>query len=204
MRRHFTRLLVLLWLTAGPLLSQNPTGNGTKAPPLKPDSGTLEKGVYTNAFFGFSYRPGDGWFVNEEALQSDKARGPKPPRTYYLLIADRRTNKPIRERILLIADDSSAYQSAMTLEKWVGRMAHALVKGSQTELLRDTYSVEYAGQHFYRVDYKENWSGGALYKAFTANEYKGFFLSWTFVANSKERLDKMVQSLDTLAFTHQQ
>jgi len=196
------RFLALFWFIAATLLSQDSSSGATKIPPLTPDSGTFEKGVYTNVFFHVSYTPGADWFLNEEQLEANK-QAPKPPGLYFLLVADRRTETPIRERILLMAEDTSKYHSVITLENFVRKMAHALVRGSQMELTRDAYPEEFAGQHFYRTDYKENWSGGTLYKTFTAFEHKGFFLCWTFAATSKERLDGMVNSLGTLAFAHQ-
>ncbi len=108
----------------------------------------------------------------------------------------------MRERMLLSADDTTTFSHTIKLEEWVQKMSRALVKRGNQELTRDAYSVDYAGQHFYRADFKESYSGGALYKTYLANEYEGFLFSWTFVADSEERLNQIVNSLNSLSFAH--
>jgi hypothetical protein len=200
MNSRVPSLLALLLLFALPTLCQHRTSSAKRATVLRPDGGTFINGVYKNGHFGFSFAMGSDWLSNDDLMQADRVQSQKIPGRFCLLIADRHTGGPMRERMLLIADDTNSFKPSIKLEDWVKRMTRALVKRSGAELTRDAYAVEYAGQHFYRADFKENYSGGALYKTYLANEYEGFLFSWTFVADSEERLHQIVNSLNSLTF----
>jgi hypothetical protein len=168
---------------------------------LRPDGGTFVNGVYKNGYFGFSYVLGEGWSLNDDLMQAGRVQALRMPGSFSLLIADRQTGKPRREQMLLSAEDMASFKAPVKLEALVQKMARALVKAKEVELTRDAYAVDYAGESFFRADFKESYSGGALYKAFLANEYEGFLFSWMFVADSEERLNQIVNSLNSLSFT---
>jgi hypothetical protein len=89
-----------------------------------------------------------------------------------------------------------------TIDRGNAKLAREQTKIQGRELLRDAYAVDCGGRRCYRADYKENYSGGSLYRSFVATELKGFLLSWSFVANSQENLNTMVDSLHQISFSH--
>jgi hypothetical protein len=79
-------------------------------------------------------------------------------------------------------------------------MTTTMVAGGDHELIRNTYPVDYGGQHFYRADIKANYFGKVSYMTFLANEYGGFLFDWMFEANSEERMNQIINSLNSLSF----
>lgn len=107
----------------------------------------------------------------------------------------------MRESLVLAANNTAGKQPVKAQES-VSSMAKALVRLSKAKLIRDAYAVDYGGQRFYRADIKQSYSEGAVYQAYLANEYDGFLFTWEFQADSEERLNQIVSSLNSLSFTH--
>jgi hypothetical protein len=192
--RHLSYILVILCTLSVVCYCQ-------ERPEVRPGLGDLKDGVYTNDYFGLTYRLGKDWYLSEEFIHGDAGKViNRVPGQYLLLSADRQTGKPIRERILMIADDARQYQHGFTAKQYVTKMTHALIKPPGTDLVREAYAVEYGGKAFNRADYEEKYAGGSLSKAFVSRRVRGYLLSWTFVANSQEELDVLVNSLAHLSF----
>lgn len=100
----------------------------------------------------------------------------------------------------MVADDPAQYRPPISTMEYVTKMGKALVERPGMELVRAPYPIEHARTRFVRVDYKENYSGGSVSRAFVATERNGYLLSWTFVAGSPQELDQLVDSLDRLWF----
>lgn len=186
------RVLVLLALALGGYKVPQASAGGQHGP----ESGRFVDGVYTNEYFGFSYPLGGSWFVN------DLLKKVEHPGTVLLLGVDRHAGKPLRERIVVLADKANGYHPPLaSVSEYVSKLAHSQTQVQRRELLRDAYAVDCGGRRCYRADYKENYSGGSVYRSFVATELRGFLLSWTFVANSQENLDLMVDSLHQMSFS---
>ena len=170
---------------------------GQVPPNLKPDAGHFSDGVYVNSYFRLAYTLGGGWYLNEDLM---KGRISRFSGNYLLLAADRHTGKPMRERVLLVADDASQYKPRLSPVEYVTKMGKALIQHPGMELVRNSYQVEHAGKTFARMDYKESYGSGSVSRAFAATEVNGYLLSWTFVANSPQELNELVDSLDRLSF----
>jgi hypothetical protein len=148
-----------------------------------------------SGMFGFSYPLRGSWFVNDRLIKFDH------PGTVLLLGVDRHTDTPLRERIVVLTDQASRYHPPLaSVSDYVSKLAHEQVKVQRGQLLHDAYSVDCGGKGCYRADYKENYSGGSVYRSFVATGLKGFLPSWTFVANSQETLDAMVDTLHQISF----
>lgn len=196
--RH-ARLAAFLLLVAASLPSQTPSSKPTQTAQLKPDTGTFVNNIYTNPYIGFSYSaPGDGW---TSVPQDAKAKQAELPGQFQLLYAFAGTDTRL-QILQLRADDASFYHPRITLEAWFKGEIHHVAGLKEIQITRDTYSVEYAREHFYRADYKQNYVGLALYGAILGTEHNGFMLNWIFLANSEEALKELVDSLGTLSFMH--
>jgi hypothetical protein len=199
-----SRTVILMFLSmsfATPGICQDHPQHAARPIGLRPDGGTFIAGVYKNGYFGFSFALGEGWFTNDDLLQAGRVAQHKQGQ-FLLLMADRHAGKPVRENMLLTADDTTLFKSQVKLDDWVRKLAGVLVKKGGMELTRDAYAVDFAGNHFYRADLKESYAGRADYKSYLANEYDGFLFTWEFQADSEERLNQIVNSLNTLTFVH--
>lgn len=197
------RFVVLIFLICPIALAQDNDGVATEPSIVEPDTGGISHGIYTNDFFGFSYPLPDGWYANTELRETARL----PEGSLLLLVADQHTGRLLRNRLLVIADDESRYlryHRAPNVSDYVAKMVHAQIDKEGKALAQNAVAVEMSGKHFFRADYKEPSDIAILYKAFVCMDTKGYFLSWTFVADSQERLDLLVNSLDHISFRQDQ
>jgi hypothetical protein len=199
MKYRLVSVGVVFCLVSAFLLAQHHPREAAKSSQLRPDDGKLTANVYRNTYFGFSYPLEDGWFANEEMMQANSLKFQRPG-TFYLLIADRHTGGPHRERILMIAEDAAEYRPRITVKNFVRKVVYAQAGNPAIEVIHEPYAVDYAGKRFYRSDYRENYSGGSLHKAWVAMEWRGYLLNWVFVADSEKRVTDLVNSLKRLSF----
>jgi TonB family protein len=170
---------------------------------LKPDSGAFTNGAYSNDYFRFTYTVGEGWYINQDLMTQGANSTTKLAGHFLLMVLDRHTGGPMRERVLMMADDANVYRSFKSAADYAAKFLDAQVKGQHMERVRDVFPTEHAGRTFYCGEFNEPYSGGALHKAFVATERSGFLLSWSFVASSAEELDVLLQSLGEIRFAPQ-
>jgi len=191
-------LVVFLVLVAAPLLAQTSSSETTKTAQLKPDTGTFANNIYKNPYIGFSYTaPGEGWILPPEDA---KAKSSELPGQFQLLLVFTQTS-PL-QLVQLRADDASFYHPPTSLEVWFKSAVRHVASDKRIEIIKDPYPVEYAGQRFYRADYKQNYGGQPFHGSILGTEHSGFKLNWVFLASSEDTLKTLVDSLGTLSFTH--
>jgi hypothetical protein len=193
------RLVPYLLLVAASLLSQTPSSKTTQNAQQKPDTGTFVNNIYTNPYLGFSYTaPGEGWTLTPQDAKTEQA---ELPGQFQLLRIVMKTGTRV-QLIQLRADDGSFYHPPITLEVWFKKVVQHVWSNKELQPIKDAYGVEYAGQHFYRADYKQNYGGLVFYGSILGTEHNGFMLNWIFITTSEETLKELVGSLDTLSFAH--
>lgn len=165
-----------------------------------PEHGTIVNDTYTNEFLGFSFPIPAGWQVNRDGVGTGREVEAKrlPGGGLELLIVDRQTGKPSRDRILVVALDASG--SSTTAGQFASQMVRGPINDTGGEVLREPFPVDFAGQHFSRADYKQVFNGGTQWGAFVGTKFRGYFLGWSFVAGSLEELEGFVNSLQRLSF----
>ena len=165
-----------------------------------PESGTIFNNTYTNEFLGFSFPIPDGWQVNRDGVAAGREGEAKqlPGGGLELLVVDRETGKPFRNRILVLALDADGLST--TIQSFVSQIVRGQINDTGGEIVREPFPVDFAGQHFFRADYKQVFNGGTQSGAFVCTKFRGYFLGWTFVAGSPEELEGFVKSLQRLSF----
>jgi TonB family protein len=191
---HFVLIAVLFSSLAR---AQN-TGTAVSKP--GPENGTISNSIYTNELLGFSYPIPDGWQINRDDVGAGREGEAKrtPGGGLELLVIDQHTARPFRNRIVMSAIDTTGMSA--TTREYTSKFVQVQVNREGRELVRDAIDVELAGKHFFRADYKQPISGGALSEAFVCTKFRGYFLGWTFVAGSPEELEGFVNSLQRLTF----
>ncbi|HYG98430.1 MAG TPA: energy transducer TonB [Terriglobales bacterium] len=168
---------------------------------LRPYSGEFKGHTYRNHYFGMIYvlPEAEEWYVNDDLLKQNFSPSNLAGH-FWLTVLDRHTGTPIRERILIMADDAALYDSPMNSpEGFVAKLTEAQRKTGH-DVVRSAYAVEYGGRQFYRGDFNLQYTGGTLYKSSVSTQFQGFLISWTFVASSPEQLDRLVGSLSHVTF----
>jgi len=168
-----------------------------------PENGTIVSNTYANEFLGFWFPIPDGWQVNRASVGAEREGQAKrlPGGGLELLIVDRRTARPARNRIVISAVDATGYSSA--IEAFVSDFVRAPINETGGEVLREASPVDFAGQHFFRADYKQVLKNGVQWGAFVCTKVSGYFIGWTFIAGSPEELEDIVNSLQRLSFRNE-
>jgi TonB family protein len=155
---------------------------------------SITNNVLTCGAMGILFPIPEQWFVAPE--------GPVPVKLfqggYRLLIADKHVGFPVRNRMIIVADDYASVPTHYSVEKYVNRMAQNLVKQQNGELLRDAAVEKHGTVEFYRADLKNTDQGVVLYKSVIATEANGYYLVWNFVTGSPDQLKESIQSLEHL------
>jgi TonB family protein len=200
-RKHIKRIFLYIVVTAFLLSSLG--GAQSSVSPVStpgPENGTLVSNTYANEFLGFWFPIPDGWQVNRESVGTEREGQAKrlPGGGLELLVLDRRTANPARNRIVISAVDASGYSSAT--KAFVSDFVRAPIDKTGGEVLREAFSVDFSGQHFFRADYKRVLKVGAQWGAFVCTKFSGYFIGWTFTAGSPEELEDIANSLQRLSF----
>jgi TonB family protein len=174
--------------------------NESSLSPPGPESGSIVRGVYVNEFLGFSYPMPEGWQIDNKTANDDGEVKAVlfPGGGLILLMIDQHTGAPFFNRIVLSALDARSL--SVDTQGFVSKFVRAQLGRGGTELVRDTIPVDFVGKHFFREDYKESSTRGAVYKAFVCTRFRGYFLGWTLVAGSLSELEEAVKSLQHISF----
>jgi hypothetical protein len=186
--RHVWMALLLTTLVATATERQN----GPAERPAQPYRGRVEDRIYSNDSIGFSYQLPEHFFVHSDLPER------LPAGSVLLMIADQRTGRPWRNRIILLADDARKY--TRTTKEYAAKIVRAMPSKLNVIILRDAYSVAVGGHEFYRVDYKKTDSGQTIYESFVCVRQRDFFVNWTLLAFSQAELEPMAASIQTVSF----
>ncbi|MGO9402529.1 MAG: energy transducer TonB [Terriglobales bacterium] len=203
MKLAWIHLFAFVILVHALVWAQQPS-NGS-SPTLAYENGSIANHVYTNECFGFSLAIPDGWLLMKQVVvEGGKARHtPGGERT--LLMMGQYKEGSFGSRIVLTAHDANG--SVSSVKDFISNNAHRQVNSDpeHREILKDAYSVDYGGKHFFRADYKHSLpNGGALYQSFVYTIFRGYYIGETLVAASPEELDQAANSLQHIAFRDDQ
>jgi len=98
------------------------------------------------------------------------------------------------------SNESSNYRSIHSAGEYVSAIVHAQVTHANGEVIRQTSLFIIGENRFDRADYKIVQDGTALYKSMVCTNRNGYWLSWTFAAQSEQELDDVVNTLQNISF----
>ena len=73
-------------------------------------------------------------------------------------------------------------------------------KNFHSELVRDTYAVDYGDRRLFRADYKQTINGEPRYMAFVYTKFRGFYIGESLGAVSPGELEMAASSLQGISF----
>lgn len=174
--------------------------NGSPAT-LAYENGSIANNVYTNECFGFSLAVPDGWQINTQLLGANARARHTTKGALVLLLIEQQKEGTFGNRIVLNAYDASLYDPSA--QEFVSHYARGHVSSDREhrEIVKDTYSVDYAGKTFFRADNKQAMgSAGALYLAFVYTKFRGYYIGEFLSAASPGELELAASSLQQMSF----
>ena len=170
------------------------------APPLtgdaKPDTGIMNADVYTNQFFGFSYRVPAQW--TGKAIQ----RSQPGQRFYQLLSALPATTGASIQYMGIQAEDITA-PVVKTASQFI-QSSPLAGKNSAYEMLGPVREMEIGGHHFARADYKTKPSaddaGLIMYQTQLVTVLHNHAVTLSFTSDSQSAIDQLAASASSMIF----
>jgi TonB family protein len=178
--------------------AQQPSDNSSNN--LAYENGSITNNVYSNDCFGFSFAIPDGWHINTQVLGPDAKAIHMTKGALVLLMLDQKTEGAFGS-IALNTYDASIYDK--TVQGFVSRSAHDYVSYDQKyrEIVKDAYSVDYAGKTFSRADIKHTMhSGSILYETSVFTKFRGYYVGENLSAGTPEGLELAASSLQGISF----
>jgi TonB family protein len=162
----------------------------------KPDTGMMNADVYTNQFFGFSYRVPSQW--TGKAIQ----RSQPGQRFYQLLSALPATSGASIQYMGIQAEDITA-PVVKTASQFI-QSSPLAGKNSAYEMLGPVREMEIGGHHFARADYKTKPSaddaGLTMYQTQLVTVLHNHAVTLSFTTDSQPALDQLAASAGSMIF----
>jgi TonB family protein len=162
----------------------------------KPDTGSIAADVYTNQFFGFSYRVPAQW--TGKAIQ----RSQPGQRFYQLLSALPATSGASIQYMGIQAEDITA-PVVKTASQFI-QSSPLAGKNSAYEMLGPVREMEIGGHHFARADYKTKPSaddaGLTMYQTQLVTVLHNHAVTLSFTSDSQPAIDQLVASASSMIF----
>jgi hypothetical protein len=182
MRKLFC-LTVLVSVACGLALH----GRAATAPVPNPDDVAVGNGVFTSAYFNISYPLPPGWV--------EGMAGPAPSVSGYYVLGSFVPAGELTGAILIAAQDAffaaKPFDDVMAM---AGEFSRSIARVEGMSIDRPPAEAQIAGRRFSRIDF----SGVGLFRSTWTTRIRCHFVSFNLTANSPERLDALVRSLDNV------
>src|SRR3954467_1930015 len=193
MKRIPSLLVVLLLAALAALAQQPPPALSSDA---RPDTGAMNADVYTNNFFGFSYRVPAQW--TGKAVQ----RSQPGQRFYQLLSALPAASGASIQYMGIQAEDIAAPVVKAALQ--FIQSSPLAGKNSAYEMLGPVREMEFGGHHFARADYKTkptaDDAGLTMYQTQLVTVLHNHAVTLSFTSDSQPAIDQLAASASSMVF----
>ena len=169
-----------------------------------PDGGQVNKGIYQNTFFGLSYRLPEQLKVNTDEHKSASRAADSDNHhasSFILLNASEDTKEAkVKEGVMVIADKADFYGGLRNGNDYLERLTSYYARQG-SDVIHSSVECSYAGKQFFRGDYARPGTTKIVYMSALVTVRRGYALSFIFTAGSRERLEELVGTLQSIAFS---
>jgi hypothetical protein len=187
------RYFVILWLTAMCGAQATSTANPT----------SRDKSHYENDLVGISYSMPTGYSIVAKNAENEQQRAIGQR---ILIIADKLTGRPFKNRIVLALDEARNYaktstEPALSFKDYAAKLLSMNGKRPGVTIKNNLIPLEVTGVTLYRGDYLEVFPEATFHKVLVSVEINGYWLSWTFVSTEDKELEELVESVLAAKFS---
>jgi hypothetical protein len=185
-----------------------------------PDDGSVDKGVYSNRFFGFSVTHPKDWVVHGEATNTrlrevGKERAASSgalsaasseaslKNTYQLLTTFQYpmgSAIEVNPGFMLVAEKVSQAPSIVTGRDYLLHVRPMLLKTGVVPLNNEPAELMLAGQKFFRQDSRMQINGVTIEQSVLITVLKGYAIVFILSGKDRPTIDEMMTSVRTLKF----
>jgi hypothetical protein len=206
MARFLAGAFVILLALA--LWAQRPAASPAKPavhPKLSiPQAGAIGDGSYHNSSFGFSYKLPYGWVDRTRQMQDDSpnATNGNAAKSLLLLAIFERppeaTADAVNSAVVIAAEPLSRYPGLKTAAEYFGPLTEvAASKGLQPVEAPQVFSI--GATQLVRGDFSKSRGAATVYQTSLVLLEKGYDLSFTFIGESEDSVNELIEKLSFAA-----
>jgi hypothetical protein len=167
---------------------------------FSPEASNVVGNVYSNSYFGFSYRIPTGMTSNLGTFRR-RIKAGEHERTYVLLSAFSSVPpSKARPGVVIMADEASPYGGLKDGAAYLKRITGTMIAQGWSVSGRPSERA-FGGKKFFRADYEKLGGPFPVYEASVCTVLKGYALDFVFSSGSESGIESQVLSLNTLQFT---
>ena len=160
-----------------------------------PDPGSVANGVYRNSWFGFDYKIPIGWVERTDEMQDDSS---EPAKSLPLLAVFARppevSDTAVNSGVVILAESAASYPGVKRAADYIDAITQvSTAKGF--EVVNQPYEFSIGTAKLVRVDYKKQKGTSSVLQTSLAVSSKGYFVSFTFIAESEDEMDELIAAL---------
>ena len=195
-------------LLAFALWAQRPAVSPAKPPAHPkssiPEAGAIGDGIYHNSSFGFSYKLPYGWVDRTRQMQDDSpnASSGNAAKSLLLLAIFERppeaTSEAVNSAVVIAAEPLSLYPGLKTAAEYFGPLTEvAASKGFQPMESPQVFSI--GSTELVRGDFSKSRGAATVYQTSLVLLEKGYELSFTFIGESEDGVNELIEKLSFAA-----
>jgi hypothetical protein len=159
-----------------------------------PDAGTVADGVYRNRFFGFAYKLPYGWVDRTDRMQDDS----EPGKSQVLLAAfehpPEASTESINSAAVIATESVDSYPGIKSASQYFGPLTE-LTTSKGFKVVNEPHETSIGAKTLVRADFQRNIGSLTMYQSSLAILAKGYIVSFNFIADSDEQVEKLVSNL---------
>jgi len=201
--------LLLLAATLGTAQTANPPAPASSAKAAKPapaaihapDPGEIAAGVYSNHFFGFTFKLPFGWVDRTDFMRQDSADAKADSSNSMVLLATferppEASGDTLNSAVIIAAETVSSYPGLKDAWQYFGPVAE-IAKSQGFTAISQPYDFPVDGKPIVRQDFSKKLGGLTMVQSSMAMLHGPYVVSFTFIADS---LDNITENLDNIRF----
>jgi hypothetical protein len=206
---------------AGEMHSAGPVPSGSSSALVHPDTGGVSGNTFTSSIFGFTYTFPAGWIAHGDATNKEIMKvgkelvvGDDPARKAVYDASVSRTSQlltvfqyPVgtpakfNSSIQVMTEDVEFAPGIQTGKDYLLNLQVVMKRGTlPVEFPDDITEVTAGGKRFFRLDDELHFPAGTVHQAIFSAKLDKVVLSFIMTARSKEDLDTLCSTLDSLRF----
>jgi hypothetical protein len=159
------------------------------------DPGAITDGVYTNPYFGFSYKPPYGWVDRTDAMQDDS---PDSAKSVVLLATFEQPPEAPRETInsgvVIAAESVSAYPGLKTAADYFGILTQ-LTTDKGFKAVNEGSEITLGSKTLIRGDFSKEMGKNTIHQTALVFLEKGYVVSFTLIGSSEDEVNGLIENL---------
>jgi hypothetical protein len=159
------------------------------------DPGSITDGVYTNPFFGFTYKLPYGWVDRTSTMQDDSSDATK---SVVLLATFEQPPEAPREAInsgvVIAAESVSAYPGLKTALDYFGILTQ-LTTDKGFKAMGEAFEITLGNKTLIRGDFSKEMGKNTIHQTALVFLEKSYVVSFTLIGSSEDEVNALIENL---------